>query len=209
MAEHIGHSYTKDRKVLLNRLRRLEGQVRGIAQMVADDRYCIDILHQLQAVRAALSKVEGLVLKDKLYGLFARFFLGQDPAKTPAMPKAADLLPLTPAKRLEELLLAWLASLATHRAVTGQMLLYKLEPGHIHLQIGGLLRISRTVQWWREAAQRETLHLRRIAEESLLTGVYLRCFIHWLRHPEENPADFRALLRRQLRCGPLLVLLRR
>ena len=126
-----------------------------------------------------------------------------------ARAKAADLLPLTPAKRLEELLLAWLASLATHRAVTGQMLLYKLEPGHIHLQIGGLLRISRTVQWWREAAQRETLHLRRIAEESLLTGVYLRCFIHWLRHPEEDPADFRALLRRQLRCGPLLVLLRR
>src|SRR3990167_6105715 len=122
--------------------------------------------------------------------------------------KAADLLPLTPAKRLEELLLAWLASLATHRAVTGQMLLYKLEPGHIHLQIGGLLRISRTVQWWREAAQRETLHLRRIAEESLLTGVYLRCFIHWLRHPEQDPAEFRALLRSQLRCGPLLALLR-
>jgi AcrR family transcriptional regulator len=125
-----------------------------------------------------------------------------------ARAKAADLLPLTPAKRLEELLLAWLASLATHRAVTGQMLLYKLEPGHIHLQIGGLLRISRTVQWWREAAQRETLHLRRIAEESLLTGVYLRCFTHWLRHPEQDPAEFRALLRSQLRCGPLLALLR-
>lgn len=125
-----------------------------------------------------------------------------------ARAKAADLLPLTPAKRLEELLLAWLASLATHRAVTGQMLLYKLEPGHIHLQIGGLLRISRTVQWWREAAQRETLHLRRIAEESLLTGVYLRCFVHWLRHPEQDPAEFRALLRSQLRCGPLLALLR-
>jgi AcrR family transcriptional regulator len=125
-----------------------------------------------------------------------------------ARAKAADLLPLTPAKRLEELLLAWLASLATHRAVTGQMLLYKLEPGHIHLQIGGLLRISRTVQWWREAAQRKTQHLKRIAEESLLTGVYLRCFIHWLRHPEQDPAEFRALLRSQLRCGPLLVLLR-
>ncbi|HUE91636.1 TetR/AcrR family transcriptional regulator [Pseudomonas sp.] len=125
-----------------------------------------------------------------------------------ARAKAADLLPLTPAKRLEELLLAWLASLAAHRTVSGQMLLYKLEPGHIHLQIGGLLRISRTVQWWREAAQRQTLHLCRIAEESLLTGVYLRCFIHWLRHPEQDPAEFRALLRSQLRCGPLLVLLR-
>lgn len=122
---------------------------------------------------------------------------------------AADLLTLEPAKRLEELLIAWFDSLAPHRAVTGQMLMYKLEPGHLHLhlQVLGLLRISRTVQWWREAAQRETLHLRRIAEESLLTGVYLRCFIHWLRHPDEDPADFRALLRKQLRGGPLLRLL--
>ncbi|MDP3816120.1 TetR/AcrR family transcriptional regulator [Pseudomonas sp.] len=123
--------------------------------------------------------------------------------------KAADLPTLEPAKRLEELLMAWLDSLAAHRAVTGQMLLYKLEPAHIHLQILGLLRISRTVQWWREAAQRQSLHLSRIAEESLLSGVYLRSFIHWLRHPEEDPAEFRALLRRQLRCGPLIVLLRR
>ncbi len=126
-----------------------------------------------------------------------------------ARSKATDLVALEPARRLEELLVAWLDCLATHRAVTGQMLLYKLEPGHVHLQVLGLLRISRTVQWWREAAQRETLHLRRIAEESLLTGVYLRCFIHWLRHPEEDAAEFRALLRRQLRGAPLSLLLRR
>ena len=119
-----------------------------------------------------------------------------------------ELQPLTPGHRLEELLLAWVGSLAAHRAVTGQMLLYKLEPGHIHLQIGGILRISRTVQWWREAAKRETLHLARIVEESLLTGVYLRCFVHWLRHPEQEPAEFRALLRSQLRCGALLYLLK-
>ena len=122
--------------------------------------------------------------------------------------KAPDLQQLEAGQRLEELLLAWLDSLATHRSVTGQMLLYKLEPGHIHLQIGGILRISRTVQWWREAARRETLHLARIVEESLLTGVYLRCFVHWLRHPEQDPAEFRALLRSQLRCGPLLYLLK-
>lgn len=126
-----------------------------------------------------------------------------------ARAKAADLSALEPDRRLEELLVAWLDSLAAHRAVTGQMLLYKLEPGHIHLQLRGLLRISRTVQWWREAAQRQTLHLARITEESLLTGVYLRSFVHWLRHPAEDPAEFRALLRRQLRCGPLWLLLRR
>ena len=78
-----------------------------------------------------------------------------------------------------------------------------------HLQVQGLLRVSRTVQWWREAAQRETLHLCRIAEESLLTGAYLRTFVHWLRHPTEDEADLRALLRRQLRCSPLILLLRR
>ena len=54
----------KDRTETINRLRRIEGQVRGIAQMVADDRYCIDILHQIHAVQAALGKVESAVLKD-------------------------------------------------------------------------------------------------------------------------------------------------
>ncbi|MGH6960740.1 MAG: metal-sensitive transcriptional regulator [Dongiaceae bacterium] len=47
-----------------SRLRRIEGQVRGIQRMIADERYCIDILTQLQAVRAALRKVEDEVLKD-------------------------------------------------------------------------------------------------------------------------------------------------
>ena len=51
---------------LLNRLSRIEGQVRGIVRMVEDDRYCIDILTQLQAVRAALSRVETEMLKDHL-----------------------------------------------------------------------------------------------------------------------------------------------
>lgn len=54
----------KNREDLINRLKRVEGQVRGVAQMIADDRYCIDILHQIQAVRAALAKVESAVLKD-------------------------------------------------------------------------------------------------------------------------------------------------
>jgi DNA-binding FrmR family transcriptional regulator len=58
---------TPDKKPkLLNRLARIEGQVRGIARMVDDDRYCIDVLTQLQAVRAALSRVETELLKDHL-----------------------------------------------------------------------------------------------------------------------------------------------
>ncbi len=48
----------------LNRLKRIEGQVRGIASMVEEDRYCMDILTQMQAVKSALSKVEDQILKD-------------------------------------------------------------------------------------------------------------------------------------------------
>jgi DNA-binding FrmR family transcriptional regulator len=54
----------KDRSAILNRLKRIEGQVRGIRQMVDDDRYCIDILHQVQAVKAALARAESELLKD-------------------------------------------------------------------------------------------------------------------------------------------------
>ena len=48
----------------LNRLKRIEGQVRGVAQMEEDDRYCMDILHQIAAIKSALAKVETQVLKD-------------------------------------------------------------------------------------------------------------------------------------------------
>ncbi len=51
---------------LLNRLNRISGQVRGIARMVEEDRYCIDVLTQLQAVRAAVARVESEMLKDHL-----------------------------------------------------------------------------------------------------------------------------------------------
>jgi DNA-binding FrmR family transcriptional regulator len=46
------------------RLGRIEGQVRGIGRMIDEDRYCIDVLTQLRAVRAALRRVEDLVLGD-------------------------------------------------------------------------------------------------------------------------------------------------
>lgn len=48
---------------LVNRLRRIEGQVRGLANMIETDRYCIDVLTQIQAVKAALGRVESEVLK--------------------------------------------------------------------------------------------------------------------------------------------------
>jgi AcrR family transcriptional regulator len=120
---------------------------------------------------------------------------------------ADDLAGLSAAGRLEELLIAWLQALDAHRRLTGQMLLYKLEPAHLHLQARGLLRISRTVQWWREAAQRGSSHLARVAEESALSAVYLATVGHWLRHPDEELNETRGYLRKRLRHSPLRLLL--
>jgi DNA-binding FrmR family transcriptional regulator len=55
--------YTATKQQLLDRLARIEGQVRGVAKMVEEDRYCIDVVTQINAVRAALDKV-GLGLLD-------------------------------------------------------------------------------------------------------------------------------------------------
>ena len=49
---------------LIDRLARIQGQVGGIARMIQDDRYCIDILTQIQAIKAALRKVEDELLKS-------------------------------------------------------------------------------------------------------------------------------------------------
>src|SRR5918999_4803076 len=51
------HGYSATKEQLLTRLRRIEGQVRGIEGMVEEDRYCIDVLTQISAVQAALDKV--------------------------------------------------------------------------------------------------------------------------------------------------------
>lgn len=58
------HGSSKRRDDKLKRLRRIEGQVRGLQRMIEEDRYCIDILTQMAAVRAALQKVEAMVLED-------------------------------------------------------------------------------------------------------------------------------------------------
>ena len=59
-----GYSGNKD--ALGKRLARIEGQIRGVAGMIADDRYCIDVVTQVQAARAALSKVEAELLRGHI-----------------------------------------------------------------------------------------------------------------------------------------------
>jgi DNA-binding FrmR family transcriptional regulator len=62
MAQTRGYATSKDD--LQRRLARIEGQVRGVAKMVADDRYCIDVLTQISAIEAALDKVALGLLDD-------------------------------------------------------------------------------------------------------------------------------------------------
>jgi DNA-binding FrmR family transcriptional regulator len=62
------HSYSRDRAQLLRRLSRIEGQVRGIARMIEREEYCIDILQQTAALRAAIDAVSIMVLEDHVQG---------------------------------------------------------------------------------------------------------------------------------------------
>ncbi|WP_285728027.1 metal-sensitive transcriptional regulator [Psychromicrobium xiongbiense] len=60
------HGYTEDKEAYARRLRRVEGQVRGIAKMIDDDKYCIDILTQIAAVNKALHAVSIGLLQEHI-----------------------------------------------------------------------------------------------------------------------------------------------
>lgn len=65
------HPYAADREELTSRLRKIEGQVRGIQRMLSEDAYCVDVLTQISAVTAALDKVGLRLLRDHLQGCVA------------------------------------------------------------------------------------------------------------------------------------------
>lgn len=77
---------------IVDRLRRVEGQVRGITQMVENDRYCIDILHQVQAVKSALARAEDEILKNHAAHCVAQAIASGDAEEQHA--KVAELVEL-------------------------------------------------------------------------------------------------------------------
>jgi AcrR family transcriptional regulator len=91
-----------------------------------------------------------------------------------------DYLSLSSRERLYRSITCWLMSMQRHRRVSRDMLMYKFELGHLHLQVLGLLRISRTVQWMLESAHRDAVHLRRVVEEIGLSKIFVASFVHWL-----------------------------
>ena len=70
------HDVTK--RGVRTRLKRIEGQVGGLLRMVDDDRYCVDVLTQINAVRAALHKVEEQILRDHVSHCVADAFVSGD-----------------------------------------------------------------------------------------------------------------------------------
>jgi len=78
----VTRGYTASKEQLLRRLARIEGQVGGVARMVADDRYCIDVLTQISAVQAALDKVALGLLDDHAQHCVLGAAAGDRAAKT-------------------------------------------------------------------------------------------------------------------------------
>ena len=108
--------------------------------------------------------------------------------------ETADFAALTARARIETLILAWLHALASHRRVTREMLVLRLEPGHLHHQVPLLLRVSRSVQWLREAAGRKQTFVARALEETLLTTLCLAVFTFWLNDDSPGQEDTRKRL---------------
>jgi len=76
------HGYTENRDAVLKRLRRIEGQVRGVQGMVEENRYCIDVVTQVTAIQAALDKVALELLTDHAAHCVAGADGGEQQART-------------------------------------------------------------------------------------------------------------------------------
>ena len=88
--ETQSYGYLADRDALVKRLRRIEGQVRGIERMVEDERYCIDILTQISAVTTALDSLGLKILGDHVNSCVAHAFASGD--EQAAAEKSRELL---------------------------------------------------------------------------------------------------------------------
>ena len=71
------HSYTEEKPALLARMRKIEGQAKGIQQMIESDRYCIDVVQQLSALSSAADEVSLRILESHIAGCVAAAIRGE------------------------------------------------------------------------------------------------------------------------------------
>ena len=81
---------SETKKSIATRLARIEGQIRGLTQMVDHDRYCLDVVAQVRAARSALAKVEQIVLADHLSSCVEHAIVSGDPEQQ--RKKVAELI---------------------------------------------------------------------------------------------------------------------
>ncbi len=71
----------RESELVLNRLKSVEGHVRGVEHMVEEGAYCIDVIRQIQAVQAALNKISSMILENHLNTCLITAVRGEDPAE--------------------------------------------------------------------------------------------------------------------------------
>ena len=82
--------YADDRALLLKRLSRIEGQVRGVARMVGEEAYCIDVLTQIAAIKSAIDQVGMLLLEDHIKHCVTDSVRAGETAKVDELVKAVN-----------------------------------------------------------------------------------------------------------------------
>lgn len=105
---------------------------------------------------------------------------------------------LPPADRLHAAIMAWLDALAVHKATARSILLYKLRPAHVHLMAGLVVRLSRTVQWLREACGLGAVGRRQQVEEFGLSTLFASTVLYWLGDRSADQIRTRRFLERGL-----------
>lgn len=75
------NSYAAEKQNLLQRLNRIEGQIRGVSRMIEDDRYCVDVLQQIASMQSAADAVAMIVLESHIRGCVADGLHRRNPAR--------------------------------------------------------------------------------------------------------------------------------
>lgn len=104
-------------------------------------------------------------------------------------------------QRIHHVMMAWFDALSPHRVPTRQMVFNKLELGHIHYQFAGAMRVSRTVQWMREAAGLDDRLPWRAFSETGTTAIYLATFLFWMYDNSDGAENTRNFLRARLKTA--------